>query len=363
MWKADDQLLIERLAMPNSHMCSNSCFAARKRSGANRRALLCTGGPMIDDFQCLLLCGRELRIYNLDTGELVIKLREVMNQKMPFFGLNRPDHVVALSRSRMYVNMMNIAKGECVATFKVGEDRFLNSLTVSENGKTCVCGDDTQKVSALLVWDLSQRKLMYDLRIPHHEFLTRFVAITSEGHYVACVCREKEEHAVNFIVVYDLASGTLFKRWKPGASSLALTISTPGGSVVAALEDATVTANDLVTGNPRWLVKGHTYPADTIRVDPRGTFVLTYDSTGHDRAIRIWDMQTGASLSVWTPDSPVTACEVSADSRCVVVALAGRADLITLVIAHKTLPGLEDVKVDEKIYGNEENKGKEFELT
>ncbi|KAA0203477.1 hypothetical protein HAZT_HAZT000658, partial [Hyalella azteca] len=257
---------------------------------------------MIDDFQCLLLCGRELRIYNLDTGELVIKLREVMNQKMPFFGLNRPDHVVALSRSRMYVNMMNIAKGECVATFK-GE-----------------C-------------------------------------------YVACVCREKEEHAVNFIVVYDLASGTLFKRWKPGASSLALTISTPGGSVVAALEDATVTANDLVTGNPRWLVKGHTYPADTIRVDPRGTFVLTYDSTGHDRAIRIWDMQTGASLSVWTPDSPVTACEVSADSRCVVVALAGRADLITLVIAHKTLPGLEDVKVDEKIYGNEENKGKEFELT
>lgn len=74
---------------------------------------------MIDDFQCLLLCGRELRIYNLDTGELVMKLREVMNQKMPFFGLNRPDHVVALSRSRMYVNMMNIAKGECVATFKV----------------------------------------------------------------------------------------------------------------------------------------------------------------------------------------------------------------------------------------------------
>lgn len=74
---------------------------------------------MIDDLHCLLLCGRELRIYNLDTGELKIKFREVMNQKMPFFGLHRPDHVVALSRSRMYVNMMNILNGECVATFKV----------------------------------------------------------------------------------------------------------------------------------------------------------------------------------------------------------------------------------------------------
>ena len=60
---------------------------------------------------------------------------------------------------------------------------------VSENGKTCVCGDDSQKPSALLVWDLQMRKLMYDLRIPHHEFITRLAAITKEGHYVSCVCR------------------------------------------------------------------------------------------------------------------------------------------------------------------------------
>lgn len=72
---------------------------------------------------------------------------------------------------------------------QVGEDRFLNSLMVSENGKICVCGDETQKPSALLVWDLELRKLMYDLRIPHHEFITRHAAITKEGHYVSCVCR------------------------------------------------------------------------------------------------------------------------------------------------------------------------------
>lgn len=72
---------------------------------------------------------------------------------------------------------------------QVGEDRFLNSLMVSENGKICVCGDETQKPSALLVWDLELRKLMYDLRIPHHEFITCLAAITKEGHYVSCVCR------------------------------------------------------------------------------------------------------------------------------------------------------------------------------
>lgn len=79
---------------------------------------------------------------------------------------------------------------------QVGEDRFLNSLTVSENGRTCVCGDDTQRASALLVWDLGMRKLLYDLRIPHHEFLTRMAAITSEGHYVACVCRVRRSRGL-----------------------------------------------------------------------------------------------------------------------------------------------------------------------
>lgn len=74
-------------------------------------------------------------------------------------------------------------------TFKAGEDRFLNSLLTSANGKICVCGDETQKPFPLLVWDLSARKLQYDLRIPHHEFLTRLSAISNDGHYVVSVCQ------------------------------------------------------------------------------------------------------------------------------------------------------------------------------
>ncbi|MCL4130260.1 UNVERIFIED_CONTAM: hypothetical protein GTU68_004398 [Idotea baltica] len=203
---------------------------------------------MIDDYKCLLLCGRELRIYNLNEGTFLMKLREVMNQKMPFFGLHDSDHVVALSRSRMYVNMMNLTEGNCVTTFKVGEDRFLNSLLVSENGKICVCGDDSQKPSALLVWDLQLRKLMYDLRIPHHEFSTLLAAITLEGLYVCCVCREVDEPAPNFIVVYDLQSGTLFKRWKPEVNTISISISTAGTCVIVGLEDSSIMAFDLITG-------------------------------------------------------------------------------------------------------------------
>lgn len=52
-----------------------------------------------------------------------------------------------------------------------------------------VCGDETQKPFPLLVWSLTSRKLLYDLRIPHHEFMTNLNAITHEGHYVCCVAK------------------------------------------------------------------------------------------------------------------------------------------------------------------------------
>ena len=66
-----------------------------------------------------VLSGRELKIYNFDEGLFVMKLKQIMNQKMPYYGLHNQDHVVALSRDRMYVNMMNLQNGDCVATFKV----------------------------------------------------------------------------------------------------------------------------------------------------------------------------------------------------------------------------------------------------
>lgn len=52
----------------------------------------------------------------------------------------------------------------------------------------------------------------------------------------------------NFIVVYDLQSGTLFKKWKPGYSTHAIAISAQGGCVINALEDNRILVWDLVTG-------------------------------------------------------------------------------------------------------------------
>lgn len=60
--------------------------------------------------------------------------------------------------------------------------------------------------------------------------------------------KELETNDPNFIVVYDLQSGTLFKKWKAGANTIAVSIACQNSSVVTSLQDARILVWDLVTG-------------------------------------------------------------------------------------------------------------------
>ncbi|XP_072168845.1 NACHT domain- and WD repeat-containing protein 1-like [Diadema setosum] len=286
----------------------------------------------IDSHRVVVLCNRELKIYNLDTGTLQTKLKGLMNQKMPYFSLHDEDHIVALSRNRMYVNIINVTSGETESTFKAGEDRFLNSLLVSANGQRCVCGDETQKPSPLLVWDLNARKLIQDFRIPQHEFVTRMAAISNDGHYVVSVIKELEDPTRNFVFVYDLQSGQLFKKWKPPVNTTCVAISSEGMCVVNGCEDASILVWDLASGSMKHTLEGHTHPVDKLYLSDDGTVCLTYDSTLQDRTIRAWDLQKGACLAAFTPDQPISCCQISADGTCVVIGLPGQNEIISLWI-------------------------------
>lgn len=144
---------------------------------------------LVDAHHVLVLCNRELRLLNLDTGAQVTRLPGLLNLNMPFFCMGDASTVIVLSRNRMSVNVLDLFTGQIRATFKAGEDRFLNSLLVSADGGTLVCGDETQKPSPLLVWDLRECKLRHDLRLPQHEFATNIADITDDGAYAACACK------------------------------------------------------------------------------------------------------------------------------------------------------------------------------
>ncbi|XP_071957763.1 NACHT and WD repeat domain-containing protein 2-like isoform X2 [Antedon mediterranea] len=313
----------------------------------------------IDSYKVIVLCNRVLRIYNLDTGELESELKGTMNLKMPYFAMHDEEHVVALSRNRMTVNIIKRSTGDVVSTFKVGEDRFLNSLLVSANGEKCVCGDETQKPSPLLVWDLNNRKLVHDLRIPQHEFITRMSSISNDGHYVVCVIKELGDTSANFVIVYDLLSGQLFKKWKPSFNTTAVSISVEGGCVVNALEDGSLIVWDLSSGGSRHTLNGHTDPVDSIYLSHDGNRCLSFDSTQKDRTLRAWDLQTGERLASFTPDEPITCCQISADGSCALIGLRSQSTIVTLWIRNKDSV---DIPKESTSYGDSTHNGKVYKL-
>lgn len=324
---------------------------------------------MIDQKRAVILCNRELRVYDLDSGVMLTKLKGVMNQKMPFFEVFGENYVVALARNRMYVNMLNLNTGELETTFKVGEDRFLNSLLVSANGGICVCGDETQKPFPLLVWNLRERRLLYDLRLEGHEFLTRMSAISDNGHFVVSVCRQcgdndggssssasHQQHqqsqtpsgnlssssspgpsmrklSANFIVVYDLSSGTLFQKWDPGLDSCGVAIclsASRSGYVINTIVDSSILVWDLATGSKKHILVGHSAPADIITVQNNRLFSM--DSTGRDSSLKIWDIDEGQCLATFNPENPIDCCQLSIRGDALVCGFASETKLSTLLM-------------------------------
>ncbi|XP_058446622.1 uncharacterized protein LOC131427450 [Malaya genurostris] len=334
-----------------------NCSKVRTLLGVPQPSAICPVG----EHGVAVLCRREIRIVDLDDGKFKVTLKGVMNQKMPYFGLHDSAHLVCLSRNRMYVNLMNIESGDCVTTFKAGEDRFLNSLLVSGDGRILVCGDETQKPFPLLVWHLSQKKLLYDLRIPHHDFITSLSAITHEGSYVCVVAKELAEPSPNFIVVYDLQSGTLFKKWKPAYNTVSLAISQTNTCVIAGLEDARILIWDLVTGNCRCTLTGHSAPVTLLKLDPSGKVLLSSDKEGRDMSVRLWELDSGKPMAVYTPQEKITTCEILTGGRYLAIALENRANIVTLKLRGGTNQGADEA-AETVGYGKPENTGKVFDL-
>ena len=66
-----------------------------------------------------------------------------------------------------------------------------------------------------------------------------------------CFSQEMNTCSPNSIIVYDLQSGTLFKKWKPESNSVSIAISTQTGCVLNGVQTGDVLVWDLSTGTKK----------------------------------------------------------------------------------------------------------------
>lgn len=75
---------------------------------------------------------------------------------------------------------------------------------------------------------------------------------------------------------------------------------------------------------------GHSAPADVIRVQNSKLFSM--DSTCRDQSLRIWDIEEGNCLAVFSPDAPVDCCQISVRGDALVCGFTAETRLSTLVV-------------------------------
>lgn len=106
----------------------------------------------------------------------------------------------------------------------------------------------------------------------------------------------------------------LFKKWKPECNSTSIAISSQSGCVVSGTENCQLIVWDLSTGtqhfrsfrthtnvvsavsysgDKRHILKNHTSPVDVLKISEKANRLLSYDSTGKDKTIRIWNLDNG----------------------------------------------------------------------
>lgn len=239
---------------------------------------------LISHHTAVVLIDRNLHLIDLNQCEHIYDLNCTMHANFAHFELHDADHLVLLARNRLSVILMRIPHisttqsrkssqvGDMASSavnvvppgmggkltiakddmflFKVGEDRYLKSLTVSRNGKIMVCGDEVQKPFPLLVWNLNQRKLVYDLRQANHEIIVSIQAISTSGRYFVSACQEEGE-TKNCLIVYDLSTGQLFKKLKAKSDYICVEVSEESEVIIACLENAQILVYDLLSGSKK----------------------------------------------------------------------------------------------------------------
>nr|KAG5712973.1 hypothetical protein BaRGS_021767 [Batillaria attramentaria] len=321
----------------------------------------------LDERHVLVLCNRELKTYDLDSGRLVSKLRGMLNLKMPYFRVRDPKTVIVLARNRMSVNVMDVHTGHIHATFKAGEDRFLDSLIVSRDGRVLVCGDETQKPFPLLVWELGEWKLLHDLRLPQHEFITSIASITHDGQYIACACKELDAPGSNFIVVYDLTSGQLYRRLKMAASVTCLAVASSSMAVVMVMDDGSMASFNLVSGSCNFHVSGVRAVYNRVQLSSDESHAVTYSvdagTLPSARTLALWDLHKGEFVASYTSDCLITCCRHVTHNNSVLVGLAGNREYVILSLS--AVPGQTTGQAgldsEDVHFGNPELEGRVFD--
>ena len=246
---------------------------------------------------------RTARVWDLDTGELLYTLTG--HSDTVWSVAISADGRRGVTGGGGTVQVWDLETGETLHIL-IGHQAGVGAVAVSADGRRAVSGSDDKTVR---VWDLDTGELLNTLT--RHREAVNAVAVSADGRRAVSGSKD------GTVRVWDATS-----RQPPGQPPAghkdwvrAVAISADGQRAVSASshEDNTIRVWDLETGASLRTLTGHSDWVEAVAVSADGRHAV---SGSHDSTVRVWDLDTGTPVHILTGhDGWVNAVAVSTDGR------------------------------------------------
>ena len=267
-------------------------------------------------------------------------------------------YALMLSGKRDVVNLISLDDGQSVARLDSGHKDCIETVLVSENGKTLVCSYEN---SPAAVWDLDTRRIIGWLRVENTSPKLCQAAITRDGKYLVDAVKIND---CMHVVVWNIDIAEVqCKIPLKGAVVHGIAASSKSGILICSFKKEyrnTVMVYILRSGAQLFpLPCGMRQQINGIQLSLDGRRAMTFISG--DRTIRLWDTSRGVQIGSFTADHAVSDCALSDDGNSIVLAIYKASAIASLSFAGQKKS--KEVTVDlTNPYYNPKNYGAVFEF-
>ena len=286
-----------------------------------------------------------LRVWDLESGQTLRTLQGHTGEVYAV-AMTRDGRRAVSASDDHTLRVWDLESGQTLRILEGHTDR-VSAVAVTPDGRCAVSASDDH---TLRVWDLESGQTLRVL-VGQTDRVTA-VAVAPDGRCAVSASRDAT------LRVWDLESGQTLRTLECPWDTKAVAVTPDGRVAVSAWGDAPWVW-DLEGRQTVHTLEGHTACINAMTTTPDGLRVMsalnavaiTSDArravwASQDHTLRVWDLESGKEMAIFTAESEMWSCAVTSDGRTIIAGdESGRVHFLRLVEADKRKSATGEAKI------------------